>query len=791
MKLNNLINNLPSFFYRAKNDKNWTAEFVSQGFYQLTGYSVENVTSGKSHFAEIILEADRDMVWKTIQKALKNQETFHIEYRITHKNGIIKHFWEQGQAVYDANNTLIAIEGFVQDITKQKETELQLREEKAKNTDLLEAIPDMMFIQDLEGNYTDSFAPAPDKLFMSAKEFIGKNMKDVLPSHVFKVVSKAHKDAISSGELQVVEYSVKNKEDFFEARVIHLNKHGVLTIVRYITEKKNTERKLIENEERYRLAIKAGEFSAWDWNLQTNNVIRDDYSMFGPEFEKQESTFDSFLAIVHPDDKEDLKLAISIALKLDKPLTKEYRIVLPNKSIRWLRVKGRAFKNSNGKPERLIGVTNNITAHKEAAKKIKESDEKLLNYAIELENKVKERTSELQDIVQKLTQTNLHLEDQIQETKVAESKATESKFLLNNISQKFPKGFVVVFDSNFKIVLVEGEEVEDLGFKGLADAQTLIDNVKGVPKDIIEKAKRKILKTFKGQHCTFEVAYQNRIYRVNSTPLLNEKNEIKQVLLVHNNITLQKKAELEIINTLKKEQELSELKSRFISMASHEFRTPLSAILSSAILIEKLNVPGKEERRLNHVSKIRSNVKNLVTILNDFLSLSKLEEGKVIAQPESFDIIDFSKSVLEECEGIKKDGQQITLQSDLLEINVFLDIKLIRHILFNLLSNAIKYSEENKTITLAIALKNQMLHIDITDQGIGIPLEDQNNMFQRFYRANNTANIQGTGLGLNIVKQYTELMEGNISFKSKVSVGSTFYVALPLNTRKDEKSIIN
>jgi len=432
----------------------------------------------------------------------------------------------------------------------------------------------------------------------------------------------------------------------------------------------------------------------------------------------------------------------------------------------------------------FLCIIRDITESEKAEEKLKESEEKLLNYTLELEDKVAERTTELTTVVQKLVESNLNLEDQINETKEAERKALSSIKLLNDISHNFPRGFVAVIDSAYSLVFIEGEELEALGFEYLVNTSTPFNTITGVPEAVKAIVKKNIKKTFKGEHRSFEITFQNRYYLVNTTPLLNEENKIERVLLVHNNITIQKKAELKIFNTLKKERELSELKSRFISMASHEFRTPLSAILSSAILIEKQNESGKEEKRIGYVTKIRSNVKNLVIILNDFLSLSKLQEGKVTPHPESFNLIDFSKSLIEDIDSIKKDGQFINLQYEHSIINVFLDAKLLKHVLYNLVSNAIKYSEEHQEITITIEVKNQLVYIEIKDQGIGIPVEDQDHLFQRFYRANNASNIQGTGLGLNIVKQYTELMDGTINFKSELNKGSTFSITFPLNEKK-------
>jgi len=417
-----------------------------------------------------------------------------------------------------------------------------------------------------------------------------------------------------------------------------------------------------------------------------------------------------------------------------------------------------------------------------------ESRKELATYAEALENKVNDRTIELKEIVQKLVESNLSLEDQIQYTKLAENNAISSRKLLETIFKNFPGGFVGVVDLNLKILFLEGEDLDILGFRESIHIGDTIDDIKVVASEVLEKVKEKLLKTIEGEHCSFELIIQDKPYLVNTTPLFNEEQEVENALIVYNNITDQKRVEIDIRNTLTKEKELNELKSRFISMASHEFRTPLSAILSATNLMERQNGDGLEVKRLKYISKVKNSVKNLVAILNDFLSLSKLEEGKVIAIPTLFNVVEFCQTLVEEIQGIKKEGQVIEIMYSQHQIEVGLDVKLLRHIVHNLLSNAIKYSDENKKITLKIATEDSKLLFKVIDQGIGIPIEDQGYMFQRFYRANNAANYQGTGLGLNIVKQYVLLMNGIIGFQSELNKGTTFTVELPLNLLENEKS---
>lgn len=238
-----------------------------------------------------------------------------------------------------------------------------------------------------------------------------------------------------------------------------------------------------------------------------------------------------------------------------------------------------------------------------------------------------------------------------------------------------------------------------------------------------------------------------------------------------------KKAEQEILKSLEKEKELGELKSRFVSMASHEFRTPLTTVLSSANLISKYTESDQQASREKHIDRIRKSVENLTNILNDFLSLEKLESGLQKVEREEVNPRSLIDDLIDEMDNNLKNGQQIKVQGEASIIQT--DAHILRNILINLVSNAIKYSNENDTIEISIESGESLL-IHVKDQGIGIPVEEQKRLFQRFFRAGNATNIQGTGLGLNIVKKYVQLISGKISFESEEGNGSIFTISLPL-----------
>lgn len=240
-----------------------------------------------------------------------------------------------------------------------------------------------------------------------------------------------------------------------------------------------------------------------------------------------------------------------------------------------------------------------------------------------------------------------------------------------------------------------------------------------------------------------------------------------------------KDREAELEKSLLLERELGELKSRFVSMASHEFRTPLSTVLSSVSLIGRYTESDQQANREKHINRVKSTVAHLTAILNDFLSMNKLEEGRIQTFFEDFDPIELFHEVIEEMKTILKPNQQLINLHTTNGMLVRSDRKIIKNTLINLISNAIKYSKENGKINCNISVNEKVLDFSVSDEGIGIPDEDQKHLFDRFFRASNVTNIEGTGLGLNIVKKYLEMLDGEISFVSKLYIGTTFNVSIP------------
>ncbi|MFS4418134.1 PAS domain S-box protein [Maribacter sp. 2307ULW6-5] len=1071
-KYGTLIGNLQGVVFRCKNDRQYPMEFISPGCALLTGHAPEAFTEGRVSFGELILAQDRDRVWKEIQRAIAQERPFVLNHGILDQSGGVKAVRTSGSPVRGHDGGIVALEGFIADVSAERKIEGELRSKNAENRALLDALPDMMFIQDHKGRFMDLYAPEPEKLFMPKEEMLGKDMKEVFPSPIYAKYGTVFKAVLKTGRLQQFEYvhGQGPGQLIFEARTVPLNRHALLTIVRDVTQKKKTEQHLKDSEAKNRAILQAlpdlyflvdaqghcldvgapdasllpvsaqamigkhlsehlpgevvqrimdayqgskelqrtkflehqmpvkdangyfesrivalpqsgflmlsrdishrkqTEVNLFIKNLALasagNGILISDaqregqpviyaneafYRMTGYSENEVLGRNCRFLQNSDRDQEAIGKMAAAMAQGL--PCQVQLRNYRKDGTLFWNELTITPVHNNLGELTHFIGVQNDVTqrvleeefkdhvrtvlqmiaehrplksigreiirtvetnmdrgmasiqmldtgttslrtlvasklpeafvrsldgtvvgpgmgpcgraAHtkepvvvkdlekddnwREAAalalahglrscwsypifssnkrvlgilaiyhdkgclpnkmqqsiisnivqltgvaleqdaigKELKKNRALLEGYARELEQKVAERTNELRHTVKELVRTNLQLKDQVAATKAAKNKALESQTMFTAISKNFPKGIIIVFNTAMEIVYIDGGELLRMGYKKEQFEGRHIEDIEQFSPQRIARIKADVERTIQGEQLSFEIQFRKKTYTVNTSPLYAGNNTVKWTLFVYNDISKQKQAETNIRNALVQEQQLNELKSRFISMASHEFRTPLSAILSSATLIRRMHHPDKVQKREKYVGQIESNVRNLVVILNDFLSLGKLEEGETICRPQSFDLVALAGQVLRDLEASKKEGQKLRFSHPEAVPVKELDPKLTKHILVNLVSNAIKYAEEGTEIKVGIALGEGGVTLQVSDAGIGIPQGEQGHLFERFFRAKNAVNIQGTGLGLHIVKQYTELMGGRVRFESKENVGTTFWVDFDLAAEKD------
>lgn len=245
-------------------------------------------------------------------------------------------------------------------------------------------------------------------------------------------------------------------------------------------------------------------------------------------------------------------------------------------------------------------------------------------------------------------------------------------------------------------------------------------------------------------------------------------------------ISKRKQAESKIKKALEKERELNELKTNFLSLVSHEFKTPLSVILSSATLAEKYITAEQQDKREKHLNNIKLKVKSLNNILNDFLSIERIQGDKNTYQLDYFPLSRVINNIVYDANMLSKPGQIITYPENLgNEVSIHYDEKILELALTNLVNNSIKYSPDNSQIDIEVEECENHIKIHVMDSGIGIPKDEQKYIFDPYFRAQNALLKNGTGIGLNIVKGHLEKLNSRISFKSEEGKGSTFTIEIP------------
>lgn len=290
---------------------------------------------------------------------------------------------------------------------------------------------------------------------------------------------------------------------------------------------------------------------------------------------------------------------------------------------------------------------------------------------------------------------------------------------------------------------------------------------------------------------TVRKAQEQKIIKLNSQleqKIAKRTEELRNTVEdLKDEVKKRKEAENKIKESLRIERELNELKTKFLSLVSHEFKTPLSGILTSATLTGKYTQTDQQEKRDKHLKTIKSKVKYLNNILNDFLSIERLESGKASYKFSTFPLSKVINEVIYDANMLLKDGQLINYPQNIDGITINFDEKILELILTNLLINALKYSSENTTIDVEVVSEEKYLIINIVDEGMGIPEKEQKFIFSRYFRAENALLNQGTGIGLNIVKSHLENLGGTITFTSEENVGSKFTINIPT---KDNKKLL-
>jgi len=360
---------------------------------------------------------------------------------------------------------------------------------------------------------------------------------------------------------------------------------------------------------------------------------------------------------------------------------------------------------------------------------------------------------------------------ELEEKRVEEERLKSSLETYQAIASNFPAGWIGLLDESLCYEVAAGKGLDLLGI-----AQSSIVGKKFSALFGDDSILNIVKEAWTGKDVSFKASYSGRFYDIHAVQLPSNRKK-KRLLAVVTDISTLKKAEIELIKALDKEREIGEMKSRFVSMASHEFRTPLAIIQSSASLLANYVSEKYEKEKRNHINKIKSSVRLLTDILDEFLSIGRLEGGIITPNYQMLNMSEFLQEIRNEIELIKGDLQKFTISQA--GQHMVADPHFIKQILINLLSNALKFSGDHGQVELNMTTSENELTIMVRDNGIGILDEDQDHIFDQFFRGKNVENIQGTGLGLTIVKKYIGLLNGSITFRSSHSGLTEFVVKLP------------
>jgi PAS domain S-box-containing protein len=828
----------------------------------------------------IAAAATGEFIWYEVEVLGSNQEVATLDFSLK------PHRDETGQVV------LLIFEG--RDITDYKQTQLELQASVARNHALLEAIPDAIFRVTRDGIYLDHKAAKQDSRPIRTSEMIGRHLHQVLPTEVAGLIWHHVELTLETNQMQLIEYQlgVNGKTHHFEARLVKSGADEVAVIVQDITERvqvrvaleqlndvleirvaertaalreanrilraeiierRKAEEQLKESEERFRNLVETS--SDWVWEVDENAV----YTYASPQvksllgYEPSEVLGKTPSDFMPSEERQHVAILFAPLIASRQPFTclentnihKEGHAVVLERS-------GVPIFDAKGTFRGYRGIDRDITERKKSEKEV------------QFLNSITRAIFESQDFYAALG--------------VALQKVCEAT------GWDFGEAWVPMADgSALECSPAWYSKTQSLDpFRCASEKLTFPPNI-GLPGRVWVSQhpewRRNVSAESHEVYLRAQLARDVGLKSALGIPIIanegvlavlvfymfeskDEDQRLIELISASTELGLmiqRKQAEGEIRKALEKEKELTELKSRFISMTSHEFRTPLTTIHSSAELLEHYSYKWTEDKKLTHLQRIQASVKHMTKLLNDVLILGKAEAGKLKLNLVPLELENFCRNLVEElqlndtnqhtiiftCSKDTRDRLQVSklnvqrsiridpldsaaqygndyafqpsnLQPSNLPTYPFgerfannlqptpsgnadarrlanaslsrttfnlipcMDEKLLRQILENLLSNAIKYSQTGSTVEFTLSYLEKQAVFQICDRGIGIPIEDQQRLFETFHRATNVGTIAGTGLGLAIVKKCVDIHQGEIAVESEIGVGTTFTVTLPI-----------
>ncbi|MBW4574462.1 MAG: PAS domain S-box protein [Aphanothece sp. CMT-3BRIN-NPC111] len=662
-----------------------------------------------------------------------------VEARAICKDGAVFYKQVAMSKAYNRQGQFAGHYCFMNDITERKLAEEKLKESEERFRLLVEGVKEYAIIMLDADGYVASWNGAAERIKgYKAEEIVGQHFSRFLTPEDLKRGKPKHelKVAETEGKYEEEGWRLRKGGSRFWANVLINplrdeagNIRGFSKVTRDITDRKLAEEKLKESEERFRLLIEGvkdyaifmldnqGYVISWNAGAERIHGYKAE-EIIGQHF--LHFYFEEDVQSGHPD------YALIVAEAQSRYEEEGWRL-RKDGSVFWANVLITALRDEAGSIRGFSNVTRDITARKQ--------DE--------------QRLRKWGDIFQH----------------------TGQGLIIANPGSK------VLEMMNPALASMHGYTVEELTgrpFPSIIASECLAETL-----EHIELSYNKEQYAFETKH----IRKDGTVFPVlvDITNVMDNAGKIAYSIINVQDITQRQQAEAEIRNALAKERELGELKTRFISMTSHEFRTPLATILSSTELLEHYSHKLKEQEKQDLFRQIERATQRMTQLLEDVLAINKAEAGKLQFNPAPLNIENLCRDIVNEMQLNAGDRHEIVFIKLGECINTVMDEKLLQHILSNLLSNAIKYSPQGGRVEFELVCEDKQAIFKIKDHGIGIPIEDREKLFESFHRAQNVGNIPGTGLGLSIVKRMVDLHGGNIKVASKVGVGTTFIVNIPLN----------
>lgn len=722
-----------------------------------------------------------------------------MESHWTSHDGNVLVVKESAEAICGLKGEILYIDGTVEDITERKKAEEEKNKAHEKYKEIFDASNDIIYTMDFQGNFT-SVSPSAEKILgYNFETLSSRNMTNFISAEMAKIAFDNIEKKLRGEQIQTM-YEIGFRNNFGGITDLEINsiiryKDGrpmeVFGIARDITEKKKMVNDLQKNNDVQKVLNTVLKESLEEFTLDEilYRALESVVSIPWLALDKKGAIF-----LTNENGSLDMKVNYGLGEEVietckivpsgkcvcGKALLEKKLIYLPEIS-HLHDVTYEGIKNHGHycipimDAENVYGVINTYISKGHAYSIFETSF--LTSVANTLAGIITRRKAE-SDLKLLLNTLELRVEQRTKELVRSEELYSTT---VNSISD-----WIYVFDRDYKLVFLNdalkfffsehGEKTEMKGMNlkdkfGFLDAEAYM-NFQKVFTEGIQIVNESEYTVFGKKYFT-----QRKI-----SPVV-QKNKVIRIVVTVVDITRQKEIENEILKNLEKEKELNMLRSQFLSTVSHEFRTPLAGILSSVQLLKRYEKGVKNENKEKMFRQISEAVNHTKTLLDDISLIDNEQSSKITMKPAWVNLNNLLGDIAEENIQVYGCDFMIGKKFNLHGVKYYMDREIIRHILGNILSNAIKYSGSSKEIMFTAVEKNKKITFEVTDHGIGIPAEEQKFLFEPFYRASNTENIQGTGFGLTVVKRFVSMCSGEIKIVSEKNKGTTVTVVLPVDEK--------